>query len=230
MTINPLESKFLTAVKNLDWNDVNEAEKLTRQLSDRLTGNSSQLNLAMEYVQESTDLFSKSESDGFFDRVVLYDDPKSGLSIRLHSIVPDCIEQPHNHRATFAAFQLKGGYRHTSFNLPTKLIDIAESHEHKLKIPDEFTDQLEPVSVRWESAGDSYLLHHTAVHDTSSDGDQLSLVIRGPAEKDRLLFIHSDEQYAEWMYGGAFEPELILAGKKMDSESFESVWAKLNSV
>ena len=77
---------------------------------------------------------------------------------------------------------------------------------------------LTPVMVRWEQPGNSYVLHHAMVHAVVAEPYTVSLVIRGPAVKDRLLVMDRAAGKRWWQYGAAQESAEEAAKKRMPTE------------
>jgi hypothetical protein len=115
----------------------------------------------------------RSRTYDFLDKLVLWDDP-TGFRVRLRVFLPGYFDRPRNHRWSYASRVLMGQYRHILFGD----VDL-----------DEHVDPaaLTPVMVCWEQAGSSYVLHDSMVHAVVAEAYTVSLVIRGPAVKDRFL-------------------------------------------
>jgi hypothetical protein len=72
-----------------------------------------------------------------------------------------------------------------------------------------------PVTVRWERAGSSYVLHHEMVHAVAAEPYTASLVIRGPTVKDRFLVMDRGTGESWWQYGAGRESAEEAARKLM---------------
>src|SRR5205823_774714 len=70
---------------------------------------------------------------------------------------------------------------------------------------------LDAVMVRQETAGSAYALHHSMVHAVVAEPHTVSLVIRGPAVKDRFLVMDRKTGQSWWQYGAAQEPWIAPA-------------------
>jgi hypothetical protein len=77
---------------------------------------------------------------------------------------------------------------------------------------------LAPVMVRREQAGSSYVLHHRMVHAVVAEPYTVSLVIRGPAVKDRFLVMDRGTGEGWWQYGAGRESAEDAAAKRMPVE------------
>jgi hypothetical protein len=224
-TKNPLHGSHLDVLNGIKWNDLAAVRAATMPVLDYLARNMSSVIEAMHHVAETPSLMARCESDGFFDRVILYEDQIKEYSIRLHFLVPSEYDRPHNHRATFAAKILTGRYVHTTFALPADI-------ETRTGVPltEKEVRSLSPVMVREEIPGCCYVMHHTGFHSTISTSDHASVLIRGPSAKDRLLFLDQRIGTATWMYGGQFEAAEPLAIKAMKTETLRKLTAFLDSI
>ena len=72
--------------------------------------------------------------------------------------------------------------------------------------------------VRWEQAGSSYVLHHAMVHAVVAEPCTVSLVIRGPAVKDRFLVMDRGSGESWRQYGAGRESAKDAAEKLMPVE------------
>lgn len=191
---------------SLDWRDMEAVEAATRKalavlLEDRNRPLIRQILLALP---EQPELLRLCEHYDILDKIVLWDDP-IGFRVRLHVFLPGYFDRPHNHRWSYASSVLTGQYRHILFG------DVQL---------DERVDpaSLKPVMVRWEQAGSSYVLHHTMVHAVVAEPYTVSLVIRGPAVKDRFLVMDRKTGESWWQYGARRELEEEAAKKRMPVE------------
>jgi hypothetical protein len=115
--------------------------------------------------------------------------PTSTLGVSLHPLEMEAIVGPARHPADpYASTVLIGQYPHIPFG-DAELDEQADPAS------------LTPVMVRWESAGSSYVLHHTMVHAVVTQPYTVSLVIRGPAIMDRFLVMDRGAGESWWQYG-----------------------------
>jgi len=213
-SLNPLLRLNLDVLNGVDWDDVVTLERAAAPLLERMASDIPLLIGAMHHAMETPELFSRCESDGFFDRVVLFGAPSKGFSVRLHFLVPVAYDRPHNHRATFVTRIIAGGYVHAVFSLPQDI----ESRGPNPLTPGE-VKALQPVMQREEGPGTIYAFHHSAFHSTQGSTDHVSVLVRGPSAKDRLLFLDQHAGSATWMYGGQYESEEQLRTKAMTRET-----------
>ncbi len=131
----------------------------------------SQLSRLVLELPQNKDLFSYSVHYERVDKLVLYNSHDMRFQIRLHVYSSPSgqshhsglidIEQAHNHRWNFSTRILSGGYHHTIYN-----------------------SQLSPIMVRYEGVGSCYALHHSQYHSIKEDPNTVSLIVRGPLEKE----------------------------------------------
>ncbi|MCW2932909.1 MAG: hypothetical protein JWM19_3871 [Actinomycetia bacterium] len=107
--------------------------------------------------------------------------------------------------ASYASTILTGQYRHVLFGDP----DLDERVDPA---------SLTPVMVRWEQSGSSYVLHHTMVHAVVAEPYTVSLVIRGPAVKDRFLVMDRGTGHSWWQYGAVRGRPGIRKGCRRDAD------------
>ena len=134
----------------------------------------------------------------------MWDDP-AGFRVRLHVFLPGYFDRPHNHRWSYASTVLAGQYRHVLFG-------DAELDEHIDPA------SLAPVMVRWEQAGNSYVLQHTMVHAVVARA--VYRVARHPraAVKDRFLVMDRGTGESWWQYGAGRESAEDAAAKRLPVE------------
>lgn len=145
----------------------------------------------------------------FLDKLVLHDLREHGVRVRLHLYRGGYFDRPHNHRWSFASLILRGRYRHKIFGRDDTF--------------DESTDPatLVPIHERVEKQGDHYVLHHRSVHTVQADADTVSLLVRGPAAKQRFLILDRETNGFFWVYGAADETPEQRASKRMTPAQLE---------
>ena len=155
-------------------------------------------------LPERPDLLGLCEHYDILDKIVLHDDP-SGVRVRLHIFLPGYFDRPHNHRWSYASTILRGQYRHYLFGDA----DLDETVDPA---------SLKALMVRDEQPGSTYALHHTMVHAVVAEPCTASLVIRGPAVKDRFLVMDRKTGQSWWQYGAGQEPAYDAEQKRMSVE------------
>ncbi|MBS0031788.1 hypothetical protein ACTJJ0_32650 [Chitinophaga sp. 22321] len=188
----------LSLLSGINWDDLQEVERSTTGILQELATHKSLLSQFIAAVETNNTLMELSEYDAVLIKLVLFDD--RGIRLRLHIFKDDAVDRAHNHRWTFAGKVLKGGYKH-----------ILYSTEKELSTALRYTD-LKPVVIRYEKAGDGYCLHHSFIHTLHAEADGVSLIIRGPSLKEKMIILDKDTGESWWQYGAA--NDLTAAHKK----------------
>lgn len=205
---------IIEPLRTLDWNDVEAVDSATRKAFDHLAGNKYLLRRALNALPHNRDLTPLCEHYDILDKIVLHDDPESGIRLRLHIFGPGYIDRPHNHRWTYASNILRGEYRHRIYG------------EAKLNTSIDVST-LRAVHVRHEQVGASYALHHSAIHAVVAEPGTVSLVLRGPAINDRFLVMDAKTGQSWWQYGATQESLEDAAKKRMSPQRLAELTALL---
>ncbi|MFB8199379.1 hypothetical protein [Kitasatospora purpeofusca] len=205
---------YADALRGLDWGDAAKVEAATADPLAHLAEDRIALRRAVEDARTDAHLRSLCEHYDILDKIVLHDD-ESGFRIRLHLFGDEHYDRPHNHRWTYSARVISGRYTHTIYGTEDGF--------------DETTNVagLQAKMVRSENPGHSYTLHHTMVHAAVADPDTVSLVVRGPAVKDRFLVTDRDTGQVWWQHGAATESPDEAAAKRMTDHQFATCTAAL---
>jgi hypothetical protein len=185
----------------LDWEDIDAVENATTAALDRLAADRRAIRAALLDLPNRPELLKLCEHYDILDKVVLYADD-SGIRLRLHIFLPGYFDRPHNHRWSYASHILRGEYRHFLFGD----VDLDESVDPA---------SLTALQVRREHVGSSYALHHRMVHAVVAEPYTVSLVIRGPAVKDRFLVMDRKTGESWWQYGAVSESAEDADRKRM---------------
>ncbi|MGH3767069.1 MAG: hypothetical protein ACRDTX_18255 [Pseudonocardiaceae bacterium] len=205
-TIEPLRS--------LDWEDIDAVEHATRKALTTIAENPGKIRAALLSLPERPELMKLSEHYDILDKIVLYSD-ESGIRLRLHVFLPGYFDRPHNHRWSYASMIMRGEYRHYLFGNPT----LDETID---------PDSLTALQVRQEYVGTVYALHHTMVHAVVAEPFTVSLVLRGPAIKDRFLVMDRKSGESWWQYGANQESSTSAAEKHMSLERLDNLTVSLH--
>lgn len=195
---------IIEPLRSLDWEDADAVEHQCRKALTTLTDDKEAVRKALMALPQRPNLLKLCEHYDILDKVVLYDD-ETGVRLRLHVFLPGYYDRPHNHRWSYASLILSGEYRHYLFGdaeLDTE-IDPAS---------------LRALLVRQEQVGSAYALHHTMVHAVVAEPYTVSLVLRGPAVKDRFLVMDRKTSESWWQYGASQESAENAAQKQMSLE------------
>jgi hypothetical protein len=198
----------------IDWDDLDTVESVGRKVLEEIDGDRTILRAAVDALSTRPHLLALCEhpdpdvTAGLgqqLDKIVLYSDDDSGVRVRLHAFWPGHYDLPHNHRWSFVSLILRGGFQHSLFG-PARAGDVA------------YPVPLEPVQVRQENTGTCYALHHDELHALVCEPGSVSLVIRGPAVKDRSFLVDPATGRPLWHVGAAQETLEEVAGKQMTAE------------
>ena len=194
---------IIEPLRSLDWEDIDAVEHATRKALTTLTDDMRPVRETLLALPERPELLKLCEHYDILDKIVFHDD-ESGIRLRLHVFLPGYFDRPHNHRWSYASIILRGQYRHYLFG------------------DAELDESIDPASlrallVRDEQAGSTYALHHTMVHAVVAEPFTVSLVIRGPAVKDRFVVMDRKTNKSWWQYGAGQESPSDAARKRMNA-------------
>jgi len=206
---------LFTSLKGLDWTDLAAVAAASTEVLN-LAANRPLLGKLASAVIAQPDLARLCEHYDILDKIVLYDDA-DGWRLRLHVFLDGYFDRPHNHRWTYTSRILSGKYTHTLY-----------STDH------EFTDEVDvsvltPRLVRTEEPGDTYTLHHSMIHSVTAHGEAVTLIVRGPAVKDRFVVTDRITGKAWWQYGAATETTKAAEAKRMSDNQLRTRIARLRA-
>jgi len=205
--------QVIAPLRALDWEDASAVEDATRKALIALVEDRQPIRDTLAALPGTPALLGLCEHYDILDKIVLHDD-ESGIRIRLHVFLPGYFDRPHNHRWSYASMILRGGYQHC-------LYGDAELDEHVDPAA------LKPLMVRYEQPGSTYALHHTMVHAVVAAPHTVSLVIRGPAVKDRFLVMDRQTRQSWWQYGTSLESAADADAKRMTAARFTQLTGSL---
>ena len=186
----------------LDWNDLAAVTAASTEVLDQLAADRPILGELTAAVVDSPDLARLCEHYDILDKIVLHDDP-AGWRLRLHVFLDGYFDRLHNHRWTYTSHILSGSYTHVLYGADhdfTDEVDVAA---------------LAPRMVRIEEPGDAYTLHHSMIHSVTAHGETVTLIVRGPAVKERFVVTDRATGKAWWQHGAATESREAAAAKRM---------------
>jgi hypothetical protein len=198
----------------IDWDDIDEVEKACREVLDELVANPSIVRTRLDDLPNRPELLAMCEHYDILDKIVLHSDDNPGIRIRLHVFLPGYFDRPHNHRWSYASRILRGHYRHYLFGNAEVDEQIAPA-------------KLSVLQAREEPIGTCYALHHSMVHAVVAEPYTVSLVIRGPAVKNRFLVMDRKTGEAWWQYGAKQESADEVERKRMSTERLREVIGQL---
>jgi hypothetical protein len=204
---------IIAPLRSLDWEDTDAVEAAAVKALAMLTVHRRILRDILLALPQRPDLMALCEHYDILDKIVLHDDP-SGVRVRLHVFLPGYFDRPHNHRWSYASTILRGRYRHYLFG-DAELDESAGPAS------------LRALMVRDEPPGSIYALHHTMVHAVVAEPHTVSLVIRGPAVKDRFLVMDRETGRSWWQYGASQEPASDAEQKRMSARRLAELTGRL---
>lgn len=206
--------------QNLDavnWDDTTSILPASEAIFDALGGTSGLLDVLLENLGTDPHLRPMCEGYDFMDKLVLYDSPDHQIRLRLHLYRRGYFDRPHNHRWPFASRILRGSYLHRVYGRDDQFTEDTDP------------DQLTPILERVEHVGSTYALHHTSVHTVQAKADSISLLLRGPAAKDRFLILDK-AQGSFWVYGAAQETPQTRATKQMAPDHLDRTIVRVQAL
>jgi predicted metal-dependent enzyme (double-stranded beta helix superfamily) len=199
-----LAGDVVERLRAVRWDDLRDVTARTAPLLSELVSSPHWLARAYDHMVEDDHLRSLSERLAELDKLVLWDDPASGVRVRMHVFRQGYFDRPHNHRFTFGTVILSGGYTHTVYGQSGDSLDIAP-------------DLLVPRLIKFEGPGSSYVIEHSLVHSVAAATDTVTLTVRGPSCKDRMLIV-DDERGPFWAVGVKDEDPVEVARRRLTDD------------
>lgn len=198
----------------IDWNDIDDVEINCREALNELAAEPRIVRTRLDELPNQPKLLAMCEHYDILDKIVLHSDDDPGIRIRLHVFLPGYFDRPHNHRWSYASRLLRGQYRHYLFGNA----EVDEQMD---------PNKLPVLQAREEPIGTSYALHHTMVHAVVAEPFTVSLVVRGPAVKDKFLVMDRHTGEAWWQFGAKDESAEEAERKRMTPERLQEVRGQL---
>lgn len=183
--------EILKNLDSLDWEDIENASFYTQKALRKLFSNRNIVHSLLESVLDNAQLISLCEHYDFFDKIVLYKDRLDRFRIRLHVFLPEAShkDRPHYHRWLYSSVILHGRYQHLIYGTQDQINENINVRT------------LKPIIVREENVGSIYTLNHNVIHSVEAEPYTVSIIIRGPAVKDRFLVMDKRTNKKWWEYG-----------------------------
>jgi hypothetical protein len=217
-----------------DWSDIRAAGERAGAILEELAARPGLLRQLLEAVLQDEALLSMCERHQPFDKIVLCHADDRGFRIRLHVWRRTEFERAHQHRFSFTSRMLQGRYRHVLYNhsLPQGLRSADDAQrfadsEHPDRASAEHVAHITPALEYEMRSGDSYTLHHESVHATLVETDTVTLILRGPAEKDFAFVSNLDAGSVYWRFGRRDEGRERIRAKQMTRDHLLSVIQEL---
>lgn len=203
------------AIDDVNWADLagvhRSCGEILRQLADR-----NRLRAWLSSLPD-TEAFAFCEHKAFQDKIVLHRDRVRDTSVRLHVFLPGHQERAqyiHDHRWTFAALILHGGYAHRMY---------------ERRVSSDGTESFHVAMAREESRGAFYALGETAYHAVSASPYTTTLLIRGPAVKRAARFVREDGGRGAFeRFGAAEESRAAVEARRMTPGDYERAIQRLS--
>jgi hypothetical protein len=195
------------SLKRLDWSNLQEMSEVTGAVLRRLAADPDVLQSLLGALVQNEKLLSMCEHYDLLDKLVLFYDERSDYRLRLHVFLPGYFDRPHNHRWSYSSIVLRGSYKHFIYG-----------------------QSLLPVMIHQSRAGDVYTLHHSMIHSVIAEPYTVTLILRGPAQKERFVVMDRFEKKAWWQYGMSRESSQERSDKVMTRAYFEEVRSGLQDL
>ncbi|MEZ8656738.1 hypothetical protein AB6D60_22475 [Vibrio splendidus] len=216
----------------VDWNDFESASEITTELLNELCSAQQNIESLIDYMLRSKRLRGMCESNSLLDVLVLYDSLEDqGIRIRMHIAKKSQLHRPHDHRWSFTTKILSGGYDHAVYKTntsPYEITDLSNSVDYQSPVcPDPNyllgNKNFELVLKHRMQPGATMTICHSNVHTVEMKEGACSIIIRGPAAKERSLIYDFDNEKLWWRFGANNETEKRQNEKKMSSEHLKLV-------
>lgn len=185
--------KILNSLIGIDWERIDEVERTASAALNAITRPQALSELLLN-VADDPRLLGLSELAYWGDRIVLFDDPVSGVRVRLHRF-NDTLDHPHSHRWGFTTRVLHGAYTNWLFGPESW---VRSQVEQDRRMPS-------AALVRQEAAGAGYTIDDTMVHSVHVTSDTFSVIVRGPSVKERALRVRPSDATVYWQVGRELE-------------------------
>jgi predicted metal-dependent enzyme (double-stranded beta helix superfamily) len=204
-------------VKAFDDMDLEIFSQKTKEILQHFAEDKQELRKKILEIPERETLFALCEHYDILDKIVLFISEDDSLRVRLHIFADGYFDRPHNHRWSYSSRILSGGYRHIIYALNE---NFANPH----------IQDLMPVIIRQESAGDFYTLHSSQYHSVIAESGTVTLIARGPSDKERFRLFDRTTKESWWQYGASVESAEDRSKKKMTKEQFQIAIEKLEKL
>ncbi len=202
------------ALDDIDWNDTASILRGCTPLFDTLAADTALLSTLVAGVAADPHLAGMCEGYDFMHKLVLHEATELGVRVRLHVYQVGFFDRPHNHRWSFASHIVRGGYTHRIFGRDDQFGEDTDP------------DSLVPILERFEQPGSTYALHHSSVHTVHAEADTISLLVRGPAAKQRFLILDAAGGFF-WVHGAAQESPEQRASKRLTPDQLATTIARI---
>lgn len=211
-------SDWTESLRQLDWSNFEDVSEVTGTVLRDLASSPGALEGLLESLAQNEKLLSMCEHYDLLDKLVLFYDQHLDFRLRLHVFLPGYFDRPHNHRWSYSSIVLRGSYKHFIYGEDDGLSDQID------------VGSLRPVMMHQPRAGDVYTLHHSMIHSVIAEPYTVTLILRGPAEKERFVVMDRVTKTAWWQQGMARESARERSEKVMTRARFEAVRSELKNL
>jgi hypothetical protein len=211
----------------LDWANLDEASRVTREVTQALASDKAALRELVHGIERRPALLARCEHHRLLDKLVVYDALDRGFRIRVHLSTDEHLDRPHDHRFSFSTRILTGRYRHVKHRLLGHIDEAkgASAQNDFEAVPSDA--RVVPWMITNQERGSFYTLHHAEIHTTVTTANTVSLFIRGPAEKDRSIITDRETGKLWWRYGEESESAERRRQKVISVEQYRALRDKL---
>ena len=215
--MNKKITNILKSLENLDWKNFERSSFQSQKVLQNLFDDRKLIGCFLESVLKNKHLISLAEHYDFFDKVVLYVDKKDRFRIRIHIFSDDNsnVFRPHCHRWIYSSVILQGSYEHFIYGTEDQINETTD------------IKSLNPVMSQQEKMGSIYTLNYNVFHSIKAEPNTASLMIRGPAVKDRFLIIDKKANKVWWEYGRESETTEEIEKKSISTDYLEKLINKI---
>jgi hypothetical protein len=229
---------FLDDAPTLDWGCMERAREQGSRILAELTSDKQTLRALLERTRADDELLGMCERHAPFDKLVLYNGKERGFRLRLHVWNEAEFERAHQHRFSFTTRLLCGSYKHVIYVTSQKLDRAGTEAAAMASMDPDHPDaesgidvgDIQPAFVTTHAAGDTYTLHHSAVHATFPNPGTVSLILRGPAEKSHAVVVDMERRRVYWRFGRSDEGAERIKQKRMAPAEFDRVCDRLGAL
>ena len=202
-------SEISEVLNTIDWRDLECVRSHSYSLLRRIADSRETLGRLLASAIASAHLRNMFEHYDILDKLVLFDHRETGARLRLHVFLPGYFDRPHDHRWKYTTLILRGGYRHVTY--------LPKDYSSANSIRD-----MRPSIISDEREGHSYTYDAHMFHSITAEASTVTLVLRGPSEKEKFLVVDRASGNAWWQYGAAAESEHQRSAKSMTDEQLEA--------
>lgn len=238
--MTPESTKLIDRLDRLPpipWHEFREASKITRDLLVELVADKETLRVLTDRIESDPALLRQCERHELLERLDLYDARDRNFQIRFNFTTPTHSVRPHDHRYSFSTHILRGGYKHLWFDPGQEIYEAEREGIARRFLDKQHTDEdtqvtvgkMTPLFVTYDTVGAQYSIHHSTVHATITAPDSVSIIIKGPGEKNRSMIADREAGTIWWRFGRAMEPEERISRKKMSIDYYRTLRQKLKT-